>query len=264
MLSCLSRNNQGTKHQKLRKLCHLNTGLWLVLCNSYRAWLNSQSSASLCLHGIPGSGKSVLASIVIEDIRDSRKEANLSYHYCDYSDKRSLEPANILSALTHGLLSRIEIPTKVAEDIARAFQDGGRMPDIDEVLQILSATVAEFDSVTFVLDGLDEVGELDRLSVCGALRGLITDNANTVIRLFITSRDNATSTLFTPTSSTFRVQASPDALALDINSFIRHSVRGLIETGRLRIRESELEEIIVQSLIRGAKGMYVFEPFTII
>lgn len=102
LLSSLSRLDQGMKHQKLRKICHLNTGTWLVLCCSYKDWLGTAGSTTFCLYGIPGCGKSVLSSIVIEDLRCSKMRSNLSYHYCDYSDKRSLDPINIFGSLAHG------------------------------------------------------------------------------------------------------------------------------------------------------------------
>lgn len=229
--------------------------MWLLNCNSYKAWRDSPGPSTFCLQGIPGCGKSVLASIAIEDIRDS-KRGNLSYHYCDYSDKRSLDPVNILSALAHDLLSRIDIPDAVANDIDNFFQDGDRIPDIDEVLQILSAAAAEFNFVTLIVDGLDEVGEQDRYTICVSLRELL-DNSTNSLKLFVTSRDNASSAFSSSLSNVFPVEASPDTLSMDINAFVSHSVRVLLRAGRLKIRERELEETIIKALVDGAKGMYV-------
>lgn len=119
---------------------------------------------------------------------------------------------------------------------------------------MLSATLAELDSVILVIDGLDELAEHDRHYVCRSLKELLSNCTNT-IKLFVTSRDNATSAFVTLHSTTFRAQVSPDTLATDIDSFVRHSVRILLETGHLKFRETDLEETIVNALVDGAKGM---------
>lgn len=252
LLSSLSRLNPATKHHKLRKKCHPDTGMWLLRCDSYKAWLNCPGSSTFCLYGIPGCGKSILAMTVIEKLRMC-ETLNLSYHYCDYSDKRSLEPVNILGSLARALLETIEIPKAVADDIESFYQDGSRTPDVDEVFQILSAVAKIFVNVILVVDGLNELEEQDRSCISRSLKDLLSTCK--IIRLFITSRDNAAFSFATNSSSEFREHASSEALSTDIDAFVRHSMRALLDAGSLKIFDSQLEETIVDALVHGAKGM---------
>lgn len=156
--------------------------------------------------------------------------------------------------LARALLERIEIPKAVADDIQHIYHHGSRSPDAEEVLKILSAITMEFENVTFVIDGLDEMEERDRFCISRSLKELLITRKKTT-RLFITSRDNPAFTFTTVSSTEFREQASLEALATDIDAFVRHSVWALLDVGSLKLLDSELEETIVNTLVHGAKGM---------
>lgn len=52
LLAQLTNIDYKSKHRALRKVRHQNTGAWVLYSASYLEWLNSHSSATLCLHGI--------------------------------------------------------------------------------------------------------------------------------------------------------------------------------------------------------------------
>ena len=56
------------KHQNLQSLRQEGTCEWLITNEMYLVWKKAHSSAVLCVQGIPGSGKSVLVSYVIDDL----------------------------------------------------------------------------------------------------------------------------------------------------------------------------------------------------
>lgn len=214
----------------------------------------------LTIFDVPaGCGKSVLASQVISDMTISKK-VTLAYHYCDYADKRTLEPINIFSGLIRGLLEKIEIPTQIEQDILEFYRNDEEPPEVDQVLGILLATLEQFsDAVVFAIDGLDEVAEKDRIVVYSSLKTILNHLGQSengiVLRLFITSREDVTTNVAVPGTFTFRQQASPSTISMDIGSFVRHSVRHLLESGSLVIGNPSLEEEIITALLDGAKGM---------
>ena len=60
---------------------HQGSGQWLIQGDKYSAWKNEQSSF-LWLYGIPGCGKTILSSTVVENLsRSEPSSSSLLYHY---------------------------------------------------------------------------------------------------------------------------------------------------------------------------------------
>ena len=55
-------------HDMNRKLWRPSTGLWLTNGTELQGWLTKRSAKDIWCYGIPGSGKTVLASAVIEEV----------------------------------------------------------------------------------------------------------------------------------------------------------------------------------------------------
>jgi hypothetical protein len=178
----------------------------------------------------------------------------VAYHYCDYADKRTLEPIVILGSLARTLYENIDIPTEINELITETYRDGERAPEAKEVLEILSRTIDLFKNIVLVVDGIDEVKEENRQPIYDALKTLI-QNHKVPVRLFMSCREDILSSVSTIRTSNFRLQISERTISMDIEGHIHHSVASLILTGDLVIRKPELEGAIVEALIEGAKGM---------
>src|SRR6202023_1408526 len=86
ILDWLVGTNPSENHNRAPGLHELHTGRWLTRSPAYRGWLNG-SNRFLWLHGIPGSGKTILASFVIEDVKDICQQSAVNrqgwaYYYC--------------------------------------------------------------------------------------------------------------------------------------------------------------------------------------
>ena len=81
----------------------------------------------------------MLASSVIDLFASDQ---NTAFYYCDYADKRTLEPTNVFGTLTRQLLAGIEpIPENLATEIERTDHDGERMLDCKKTLSFLKKAV---------------------------------------------------------------------------------------------------------------------------
>ncbi|KUJ17727.1 uncharacterized protein LY89DRAFT_60414 [Mollisia scopiformis] len=262
VLKLLSNINSQQKHQKVRKIRHADTGNWLFATQEYRSWMDSKSSTAFCCYGIPGCGKTVLASSVIDSLVATAESRSLAitYHYCDYADKRTLDPITILGALARNLLESIDIPEPVLELVFEIYREGERIPESKEVLEIFSRTIDSFDHVAIVVDGIDEVNEEDRQGVYDALKVLVGGHT-APIKLFMSCRENILAAISTKPASSFRVQISEATTSTDIQGYVRNEVSSLIRNGDLVIRKSILEKAIVEALIAGAKGMFLWVKF---
>jgi hypothetical protein len=95
-------------HEMSLKLRYEGTGLWLTKGDDLQSWLKSPDG-HLWLHGIPGAGKTILASAVIQSAIETMKpKESLSYFYCDYKDTKRQDPVIIFGSIAGKCPNRIE------------------------------------------------------------------------------------------------------------------------------------------------------------
>lgn len=92
-------NNPSALHNSTFEKYEEHTVSWLHEWEEWDSWLRSEATPKSCflwIHGIPGSGKSVLASFAIESIKShcqdlstiiNRRRLGYVYYYCHYSHK---------------------------------------------------------------------------------------------------------------------------------------------------------------------------------
>ncbi|KAG4436826.1 hypothetical protein IFR05_007675 [Cadophora sp. M221] len=260
LLSRLSTVGFEYKHQKLKSLRHVGTGVWLLENAQYNQWYTSGQSSVMCCYGIPGCGKSVLSSSIVDSLGSTD---NVVYYYCDYSDKRTLDPANLFGTLARQVLMKIDtIPEPLAAVIEQAAHDGSRLTDHLQALDILQECISTCLKPMYMsIDGLDEMTEESQKITCRGLSRLVNVDANP-IKLFMTGREDlANLLLIKPTISYARVSITTSSITSDILLYVRASTQRRITEGSLAIQDPRLENIIVDELVKGAHGMFLWVEF---
>ena len=168
---------------------HSGTGVWLTESPLFMTWLREENSL-LWLNGFAGSGKSILASTVIQFIfrhRKSDPRIGIGFFYFTFNDESKQDESAMLRALL--------------VQLSRQFQDGHRdliqlyktyRPSTPPSLVLqayLQRFLQKFDHVYIVLDALDE-------SPRDKLRDKVLDALEAIrkwglkgLHLLITSRD---------------------------------------------------------------------------
>ncbi|KAF2108794.1 ankyrin repeat-containing domain protein [Lophiotrema nucula] len=95
----LSPANIAPNHKVATNLRHGESGTWFLQGESFQRFLDEENSF-LCLHALPGAGKTVLASSIINYLQDhvQSKSKGLAYFYCDYKEVQKQEPSKFLDA----------------------------------------------------------------------------------------------------------------------------------------------------------------------
>jgi hypothetical protein len=200
-----------------------------------------------------GCGKSVLTSSIIDTIMAS-KSCVVAYYFCDYVDKRTLDPVAILGTIIQQLLEIREIlPLTIEKLIEKNFADD-KSPDLGVLRDILSAVIQLFPAVTIIFDGIDEMDDGSQKIFYTTLNKLIQDTSP-VLKLLISCRDDATHILRTPTRTSYRIRIQASNIALDIEEYIRYAVELLLANGELVVQDSTLKETVIETLVKGAQGM---------
>lgn len=239
------------KHMKLQGLRYHGTGMWFFEDHVYLDWQRADTSSFLCCHGIPGCGKSVLASMVVDAVLNC-KDARVIYYYCDYTDQRTLQINRILGTLLKQFFAAGQIPSELALPVTQVFGDDSRSFTSREIEALICSAIGLNSAVTIVLDGLDECEQEAKEQIVAFLERLtILERPIMKLLVFCRKEDNILRSL----TKFSRIDVTLAASANDITSFVSGSVRSRIKAGKLRIRNPELEQEIVSELVTKAKGM---------
>lgn len=189
-----------------------------------------------------------------QDIIDrniTRKEAAIAFYYCDFSDPKSLEVPTIFGTILRELLENIVIPDALEQQLDRFCRPSLRTTGNTELNSILCETINYFSEVYIFIDGLDECGHDEQVTVLSMINQL-GQSSKSVVKILITSREEhtiATSLKLFP-----HLQLAADWNSSDIATYIEEVVKEKMRSGKL-IQNPCLESEIISSLANGAQGM---------
>lgn len=199
------------------------SGAWFLRRSEFNEWRTSSSPSVIWLHGIPGSGKTKLTSLVIDQLLGHE---HVAYFYCtrNPAEPERAQCNRILGSLVRQLASvgrNKPILAPVLERYEGAIEGAWDFEDqvwtTDECVGVLLRLFDEYPAVTLVLDALDEVDPDSRQELLDALSNM-TQHSTSLIRIFISSRSNYDIQLHL--SGTPNVYIEADDNAEDIASFM--------------------------------------------
>lgn len=154
-LEWLTRNDQGSYQSDILKWRQPGTGQWLLESAEYQDWRTTEKQTLFC-SGIPGSGKTILTAIVIEDLTAqclSNQRIGLAYVYCNFKLQNEQNAEDLLAILLKQLASSEQ---ESARKLYRQHRDRGTRPSLNELSRTLQSVVETYEKVFVVIDALDE------------------------------------------------------------------------------------------------------------
>ena len=249
-----------SKHRKLRNLRYPGTGSWIFEDEKFRQWRNSAQSSMICCHGIPGCGKTVLASTIIDELQVNSPKVRVIYYYCDYSDKRTLQIDRIVGTLLKQFFLGGLVPEEIEARIPNTYIEGRQILRPSELIDLVCFAVKSSLPTFIVLDGLDECEKEIRQQMIDMFCHL-SKLKNAVVRTLILCRDEDQLLSLRALQGIPRIRISTSALEGDIKSFVTGSVRFRVQSGELKMRNPDLENEIVSELVSKAHGMFLWVFF---
>ncbi len=162
------------------------TGDWMLRSPEWAGWLAGKHRC-LWIHGIPGAGKTVLLSHLIEQIRrhcdqiSPRKTIHV-YYYC-YFGRNQDEAKPFLKWLINQLCRKADFIPEFTYNLYK----NGKEPSLAELLGAFRRILVRFETVYIALDAIDESGSQDDLLL--VLRDFATSPAFAQIRMISSSRN---------------------------------------------------------------------------
>ncbi|KAK3391226.1 hypothetical protein B0H63DRAFT_411349, partial [Podospora didyma] len=228
------------------------TGQWLLDSSEFKAWLKADSRTLFC-PGIPGAGKTILASIVVNYLTmcfGDDDDVGVAYLYCNFQRQDEQTPDGLVSNLLKQLAEeqRHSVADKV-RFLYDKYRSKGMRPSLDEISRCLQLVATTYTRVFIVVDALDEC---QTANGCRSkfLSEVFSLQAICPVSVFATSR-------FIPEI----VERFRGSTSLEIRAS-KEDVEGYVQ-GRLKLlpafvqQNQRLQEEIKNGIAEAADGMFL-------
>ena len=202
--------------------------------------------------GIPGAGKTILTSIVVEELSTrfyDNKSIGIAYLYCDFRRQEEQKINDLLVSLLKQLAESQQSLLGTVKELYDRHNSKRTRPSLDEVSGSLQIVTALYSRVFIIVDALDEyqISDGGRQTFLSSLFDL---QANCGANLFATSRP------ILSIENEFKGN-----LKLEIRAR-EEDVRKYLNGHMLRLpgfvaRSPKLQEEIKTDIVKAVDGMYV-------
>ncbi|KAG6358671.1 hypothetical protein INS49_012189 [Diaporthe citri] len=241
--------HQGDFETRWRRQRKKGTCEWMFDTPSFKDWKSMQTSATLCISGKLGCGKTVSMANLVARV-DLEKPC--AYAFCASQEPTSLKAANILGSIAFSLLDLP--PEAMIWGDAEQFDAMINTFDPESIINFVLGLLPVDRTFIIIVDGLEDCSGADITDVISGLRRLAQ---NRVVLLCYSSRSDSRFQLVAKQHFEPKFLISPDDVNHDaeLESYIVEEVTKRNTTRQL---SPHLEELVKKQLIIGAQGMYLW------
>jgi tetratricopeptide (TPR) repeat protein len=158
----LSTYGYHVKHSSIRSLRCNGTCSWLPDSEAARAWMQDATPEPFCCYGIPGAGRTILASAIIDAVLTKslpvsiqNPPAAVCYHYCDYAEDTTLDATKIIASLARQLLDLSPLGIAALLERCRNAIDNKFSATWEDSIFCLEQALKVAGGILLVFDGVD-------------------------------------------------------------------------------------------------------------
>ncbi|KAA8894561.1 hypothetical protein FN846DRAFT_786170, partial [Sphaerosporella brunnea] len=237
------------------------TGDWLFKKEEYRAWRSSSASKLLLLHGIPGAGKTYIASTVVDSFLSNPAGEKLAYFYCNRAEEDRRNPESILNTLIQQLCQAESEKDRLLKPVIDIYQERESKGQTSSLLrlaesqELLVQLTDIYPQTTICIDALDEVESGTRMDLLQSLMHVIERSKN-LVKIFATTRMDTD--ILLQFNMFPRIELQSDDNVNDIKQFVETKVQSSIAERKLLhgVVSSELKVEICDVLCKRSTGMF--------
>lgn len=253
----LSAPDPSTNYLKALKQRQPGTGIWFLESEQYAKWKTGLIS-SIWLHGIPGCGKTVLSSTILQNLYqycDGDPGKATVYFYFDFKDVQKQDPELMLRSLICQLSQQcVQIP--VGLDTFLSSYENGRQPPQHALLELMQQIIRGLPQSYIILDALDECKDCAELmNVLEAIAGWQLENLHTLMTSRRERDIESFLECFIEKQNIIGLQSQ--VVDKDIQSYVRHRLSNDKSLSKWK-KDSTVVQEIETALMNGAHGMYLY------
>ncbi|KAF3062635.1 putative ankyrin repeat protein [Trichoderma lentiforme] len=189
ILDWLTRTDYGPQQSDYFNRRQPETGTWFLESVEFQDWLATSKQTLFC-PGIPGAGKTILASIVVDYLCSkfyNNSTVGIAFIYCNFKmqDKQKID--NLLASVLKQLAESQSCLSESIKSLYSRHKAKRTRPSINEILTVLQSVTLMYSRIFIIVDALDECQES---SGCRArfISELSSLRKNNGANIFATSR----------------------------------------------------------------------------
>jgi ankyrin repeat protein len=244
-----------SKHADVQARRADGTGTWLLQTSEYRSWISGSVQNLICV-GDPGVGKSVLCSLVVDELRQDYaddNEACVVHYYFDFSEQQLQTEVHLVRSVLRQICVKYDVLpealTAFYHKTLNAERDKVWFNKLERVFQRIAST---YRRIFFVFDALDEADSTRHDGLFQVLNTIAHSDVSDT-KVFLTRRPHFVhfDTLFS-NSIQIRITAS----VADIRHYLE-DVINKTHSASFLANDDRLKQEILDRLCDGAQGMFL-------
>ncbi|KAL7936154.1 ankyrin repeat-containing domain protein [Trichoderma chlorosporum] len=249
-LTTINYGQQQDMHSAVRKQ---GTGQWIFETDEFQSWLNNSKQKLLC-RGMPGAGKTIIASVVIDylvDISRNDSEVGVAYVYCNFKQPKGEQTIHsLLSSILRQLASGRQIFPTTTRGLYEQHSAKQTHASQEQLITDLKAVIELHSSVFVIIDALDEC---DLEAMGGFISELFILQEHCNMSIFATSRfiPEITEWFAGADSSFLEIRALASDIATYLDVEMKQSSTNLIKSN------PGLQDDIKREIAQAADGMFL-------
>ncbi|KAL7910347.1 hypothetical protein GGI35DRAFT_362990 [Trichoderma velutinum] len=232
------------------------TGQWLLKSDIFQDWVDTSQETLFC-PGIPGAGKTILTSIVVNNLFERFNKdttVGIAYIYCNFRRPHEQTLYELLISLLKQLAYGQSRLPQNAKAIFDAYKDKTHRPSLKDTKKLLKYMVNSYARVFILIDALDECQGSD-----GCRASLLADifllRDESKANVFATSRLIPEIMEKFDTCKRMDVRASED----DVRRYVHGQLVGsnMEHLPSLIKHKPELKDEIIRGISDAVDGMFL-------
>jgi Cdc6-like AAA superfamily ATPase len=226
------------------------TGQWLLNSTQFKSWVETKKKTLFC-PGIPGAGKTILTSIVVEELSTRFQSDNsvvVVYVYCNFKRQNEQTLQHLLANVLKQLAQGRSLPRSI-KSLYDQYKSKNARPSVNDISKVLQSLAAEYSRVFILIDALDEC-QVNNSCQANLLSHILELQTKCEANIFATSR-------FIPDI----IDRFKGDLILEIRAneqdVQRYLKEHITELPRFVQRDSVLQQEICSKIVKAVDGMYV-------
>jgi len=225
------------------------TGQWLLDSPEFQEWLDAEKQTLFC-DGMPGAGKTMLTSIVVDELtyrfRDNRT-VGIAYLYCNFRRTQEQKSEDLVASLLKQFSQVLPTVPESVKSLYDRHKARRSRPTFEELSDTLRSVLGGYHRAFVIVDALDECQTTDSCRQ-RFLQGMLDLVGATQVNLFATSRSIPEIVEKFREATRLEIRASPE----DVRKYVDGSIYQLPSfVGR----NPELKEEVITAIIKAVDGM---------
>ncbi|KAJ7706684.1 ankyrin repeat-containing domain protein [Mycena rosella] len=256
IIDWLSPINFFTRQADIFAVRQPGSGEWLLQSDQFKFWSASVGKILWC-PGIPGAGKTVLVSVVVDHLRETLAQGEnigVAAIYLNHKETEVQTPSNLHASIWRQIVFRKPVSLAVQQLYEKHCEPRTR-PSLEKVHEVLVSTVTEYSKVYLIVDALDEYPENERNILLNNL-----SNLGQTVNLMLTSRPHINIHTTFESVQTLEIRAT----ARDVQTYVDEQITKSFRLSKHIQSRPDLREEIETQIVGRSDGMFLLAKLHII